>query len=680
MGEMSSHGEPYGMSVPGRETAVAGSQSAWREIGRVRLAVLAMLLLGHFLFSIFAVAPGHFVSDEGIYHQMSKAFAADNTLTLWRKYGEFPSPELRTWNHVTGKDGSLQSQYPYLHPVLAWPFYKMAGFRGLFAMNAIAYVALAGICFLLGNRLWRDRRIAADAVILLTLGSYAWQYSQAAWSQTLSAAFLLAGVLFGVCAVQAGERRAALLYGWAAGMAVGLGAGVRLDVFFMAPALLIPLLYDRAPRWQVAAAVLVGLLPGLLLLSLTNYVKFGTLQPFSYGRPSGAVSITGYIPLFSMGLAVLAVAWIASRDAVWPMVVRHRLVLSAAVAVLAAAVAVLVPPIGAMLWRLARGTWILVADLSLIDPSVGGIAITRGASGAIMYGGMVKKALLQSLPWLPVALLAIAGMPRDRASVFSHAAPILTVLAFLTVYGWFTWHGGYAFNLRYFVPLLPIFAIYGAMGIHLLLQGDDSPKLRFAAALTALVAGVAWLFMLFRGTGIEAIEAVTLNLPLLLAAVLAVLLATFFAKRGFAPVRRLAFIASFACLAWAFVMALLVDLPLTFIMRQFRYETGAFLAAHVPRDSVLFSTYDPASFALTEVPGARNAWVSMDEYRDSRQILEVNLAAGRPIFAFFSDEDWVEFRERGMLDGMNATVIAEGSYAKLYRLEPAEISGYGQTQ
>ena len=84
-------------------------------------------------------------------------------------------------------------------------------------------------------------------------------------------------------------------------------------------------------------------------------------------------------------------------------------------------------------------------------------------------------------------------------------------------------------------------------------------------------------------------------------------------------------------------MALLMDFPRTWFLRQFRYETGVFLAAHVPRDSVLFSTYDPASFALTEIPGARNAWVDMDEYSDSRKILEINLAAGRPVLAFFSD-------------------------------------------
>ncbi len=677
MGKLSSHGEPYGMSM--HDGDMASGLPAWRGIGKIRLTVLAMLLLGHLLFSVFAVAPGHFVSDEGIYHQMSKAFAEERTWTLWQEYGEFPSPELRTWNHVTGKDGSLQSQYPYLHPVLAWPFYELAGFRGLFALNAIAYAALAGICFMLGNRLWRDPRISADAVILLTLGSYAWQYSQAAWSQTLSAAFLLAGVWLGVCAVQADVRRHALLYGCAAGMTVGLGAGVRLDVIFMAPALFIPLLYDHTPRWRVAAAVLVGLLPGLLLLSLTNYAKFGTLQPLTYGRPSGSTSIGAYIPLFSMALAVLAATWIASRDAVWPSMVRHRLALSAAGAILMAAVAFLVPAIGEMLWRLARGAWILVADLSVVDPSTGGIAITRGASGAIMYAGTVKKALLQSLPWLPVALLAVVGMPRGRAAVYSHAIPLLTVLAFVTIYGWFTWHGGYAFNLRYFVPLLPIFAIYGAMGINML-QGDDSLKLRIAAGVTALVAGEVWLFILFRDTEADAIEAVTLKLPLLLAAILAVLLVLFAARRGFAPVRRLAFLASFACLAWAFVMALLMDFPRTWFLRQFRYETGAFLATHAPRDAVLFSTYDPASFALTEIPGARNAWVNMDEYQDSQRILQINLAAGRPILAFFNDEDWVEFKERGMLDGMKATGIAEGSYATLYRLEPDEVSDSGQTQ
>jgi hypothetical protein len=662
------------------ELTGTGRLSTGGSVGRVRLAILATLLLGHLLFSVFAITPGHLVSDEGIYHQMSKAFADDLTWTLWPDYGEFPSPELRTWNHVTGKSGSLQSQYPYLHPVLAWPFYKMAGFRGLFAMNAIAYIALAGFCFLLGSRLWGNRRIAADAVILLTLGTYAWQYSQAAWSQTLSSAFLLAGVYFGVCAVQADARRTALLSGLAAGLFVGLGSGVRLDVFFMAPALFIPLMYDRAPRWRVAAAILIGLLPGILLLSLTNYAKFGTLQPFTYGRAGGASSVSGYIPLALMGAAILTAAWIASRDAIWPTILRRRLILAAAGVIILGATAFLFPAIGAMLWRLTRGVWTLFADLSLIDPTVGGIAITRGSTGAIMYAGTAKKALLQSLPWLPIVLLAIVGIPRERSAIFAHAIPILTILAFMTVYGWFTWHGGYAFNLRYFVPLLPIFAIYGAKGIHRLLRDDDSTKMRIAAVVTTLVAGEAWLLILFNDTNPEAMAAVTLTLPLQMASVMSVLLILFMARPGSAAVRRLAFLAGFACIVWSSIMALMLDFPRTWFLRQFHYETSQFLATHVPDNSVLFSAYDPASFVLTEIPGARNAWVTMDDYQDSKKILEINLAKKKTILAFFGDEDWEEFAERGMLDGMTATDIAKTSRATLYRLEPIDIRENGTPQ
>jgi hypothetical protein len=141
-----------------------------------------------------------------------------------------------------------------------------------------------------------------------------------------------------------------------------------------------------------------------------------------------------------------------------------------------------------------------------------------------------------------------------------------------------------------------------------------------------------------------------------------------------------AFLATFACIAWSAVISLLTDYPRSWFLRHDRYEIGEVLAAHVPRDSMLFSNYDPASFVLTEIPGARNAWVSMDEYGDSREILEMSLAAGRPILAFFNDEDWEEFNERGMLAGMEATGIAEGAHARLYRLESVNNPVNGQTQ
>lgn len=677
---MTSRSESYGLTEPNRESAASTGRLGRDGIGRVRFAVLAILLLGHLLFSVFAVAPGHFVSDEGIYHQMAKAFADNGSLTLWPEYREFPSPELRTWNHVVGKDGSLQSQYPYLHPVIAWPFYEIAGFRGLFAMNAIAYVIVAAVCFLLAERLWTNRRIAADAVILLTLATYAWQYSQAAWSQMSSSAFLLAALYLGVCAVQHGTGRGAAGYALAAGMAIGLGAGIRLDVIFIAPALFIPLLFDSPPRFRVAGAMLLGLIPGMLLLSITNYAKFGIFRPLTYGRSSGAVSIWPYIPLMAIAATMFATIWIFTRESIWPILLRHRLGLAVAGLLTGATVLFLFPSIAAISWRLVRGTSIVVLDLSMIDPSVGGIGITRGPAGSIMYAATVKKALVQSLPWIPVAVMALICIPRCRQALLAHAAPILTVMAFLTVYGFFTWHGGYAFNLRYFVPLLPILAIYGAKGIHSL-RGDllfSHPGL--AATMAVIVAVPAWLFALFRDTEVGAIEAVTLKFPLILAAVLAslLILQTFelFGRRT----RKLAYVVVFGCLAWSFVVSLMMDFPRSWFLRQARYETGTFLASHVPEDALLFLNYDPASFVLIEIPGAKNVWVSMDEYGDAKKIMQDGVAAGHPILAFFNDEDWVEFKERGMLDNMRPIEIADGSYATLYRLEPIGASIDGQSK
>ncbi len=666
------------MRLQDAASAIIGSgDSAGRRfggVGPVRAAVLLALLAGHILFSVFAVTPGHLVSDEGIYHQMAKAFADDQTHALWNGHAEYPSPELRTWNHQVRADGRLISQYPYFHSVLAWPFYKIAGFRGLFALNAVAYIALAAFTFLLSQRLWRDKRIAADALIVLTLATFAWQYSQAAWSQLLAAAFLVAGVYFAVGAVQSTERRWAVILAWAAGMAIGFGAGVRLDVIFAAPALLVPLLFDRPPRWREALGVAAGLTPGLVLLSVTNHAKFGSFNPLTYARDAGAASLSGYTALVATALVVLGIAWVATRDRTWTMLVRNRWAAVAAVALPAAAAIGFSPEIRHVLTSTVWGSWVLIADLGLIPERAGGIAMTRGPMGGIVYAGTFKKALIQSLPWLPVAILPLAAAVRTRDKPMSHLVVLLAAGAFLAIYGRYTWHGGYAFNLRYFVPLLPLFAIYGAAGIHRLAAGESSKALRGAATAVAVCGTFVWLYAVYRDTALAAMEPVILRLPQVLAALLAFLLAAAAVRRGAPVLRRLAFLAVFACLAWSFAMAMAMDFPRTYMLRMYRHETGQFLAAHIPADSILFSVYDPGSFALTETPGARNAWVNMDDYRDFRGLLEANLATDRPAFGYFSEEDWAAMHERGLLGGIGSTEIAQHDDETLYRLMPAATS------
>jgi len=640
----------------------------------VRAVVLLALLAGHVLFAVFAVVPGHLVSDEGIYHQMSKAFADEGTLALWNGHAEYPSPELRTWNHRVRADGRLVPQYPYLQPVLAWPFYEIAGFRGLFALNAIAFLALGGFAYLLSLRLWRDPKIAADALVILMLATFAWQYAHAAWPQMLAASFVMAGIFFAVAAVQETGRRRAVGLAWAAGAAIGFGAGIRLDAIFAAPALLLPLLFDRPPRWREALGAAAGLAPGLLLLSLTNHAKFDSFNPLAYGRDAGAAALSDYALFIAAGLAVVCICWLATRERIWPVLARRRWTALGAALLLTAAVLGVSPGLRQALMGTAWGSSVLIADLSLIPHDFTGVAMTRGPMGGVIYGEAIKKALIQSLPWLPLILLPLMGALRRRDRPMSHLVVLLAAGAFIVIYGRHAWHGGYALNLRYFVPLLPLFALYGAAGLHRLVAGDRSAGLRAGAAAIAVLAALTWLFTVYRDTGLAAMEPVILRLPQFLALLLAVLLAAAAVRHGAPLPRRLAFLAAFACLAWSFVMALALDFPRTYMLRAQRYETGQFLTAHIPPESVLFSIYDPGSFALTETPGAQNAWVNRDDYRDFREILGMNLAAGRPAFAYFGDEDWTDMRARGLLAGLSLMAIAQHGDKTLYRLTAASLS------
>lgn len=70
----------------------------------------------------------------------------------------------------------------------------------------------------------------------------------------------------------------------------------------------------------------------------------------------------------------------------------------------------------------------------------------------------------------------------------------------------------------------------------------------------------------------------------------------------------------------------------------------------------------------------------MDDYGDARKILQTGIEEDRPLLAFFSDQDWVDFEARGMLDGMQTTDIADGAYATLYRMEPVPALTNGKPE
>lgn len=639
-----------------------------RQIGQPRASVLLGLLVLHAIFAVWVAQPGHFSIDEGIYHQMSRALAEGMWPQVWNGYGEFPSEELRHPLHQV-RDGELLSQYPYLHAVLAWPFYALAGYRGLFALNALALLAVAGFCYATARRLYGEPRVAADAAILLILGTFIWQYGHAAWPHAVSAAFVGGAVLLAVMAAGEPHRKRATMLAGTAGLVIGFGAGIRLDAAFAAPALVVPFLFAAPPRLREASAAAAGMLPGFALLAVTNHAKFGSYNPFSYGPAGGGALATAYLPLALLGLASLLALWLLSRPRVWSATTARPLPFLAGLALLAA-LALALPPVSSLLARLANGAWQLLVDFRIRDPNHLEPGLERGPLGSIVYLGMVKKSLLQSLPWLPVAVLAAAASLRAWRTSTPHQILILAVSGYAGAYSLFAWHGGMSFNLRYFVPVLPFLAVYGARGLHDMTTGlpDGTRRaLLFAGAMSVFL----WLFLLYRAPVLEAQEPVLLNVPLILASLLTACLLWLALARPAGKAAKTATAAVLAfCVTWSSVVAIGYDFPFAALRRAgFAMVTNE-ISPFIRPDSIVFTGVDTAYFGLLEKPGVRIAAVKRDDFANFAALAQYHLAAGRPAYVAFDDETWSEAEERGAFDGFEVTILTKYLIGTLAALRP----------
>lgn len=611
----------------------------------------------HVVFAAVVARPGHLSIDEGIYHQMSRALADGMWPEVWNGYDEFPSAELRDPLHRV-KDGELLPQYPYLYPVLAYPFYVLGGYRGLFVLNALALLAVAGLCMATARRLYGESHVAGDSVILLMLGTFIWQYGHAAWPHALSAAFVGAALLLAVVAADEADRQRAVILAACGGLVIGFGAGTRLDVAFAAPALVVPFLFAAPTRLREAMSAAGGMVPGLSVLAVTNYLKFGTFNPFSYGAVEGAVAATSYFPLAMLGLLVLTLLWVISRPSVWDSIRRRSFFVAAGLSLLVLGIVAL-PPVLALLMRLANGASQLIVDLRIRGPNYVEPGLDRGPMGSFVYVGIVKTSLVQNLPWLPVAVVTASTSLRAWRSATQHQVLILAVAGYVGAYSFFAWHGGMSFNLRYFVPILPVLAIYGARGMHKLTAGFPE-RVGLAYLAAGGISVFLWIYLLYRSPILEAQEPFLLNVPLIGAALLSAGIIWHACAGKWRYASRVATGAMLVfCMTWSSVVAIGYDFTFSALRRGLFATSVAEISPFIRPDSIVFCGVDTANFGLMEKPRIRIASVNRDEFADFEPLARYHLAVGRPVYLAFDDETWAEAKKRGVLDRFQVRILTK---------------------
>lgn len=636
-----------------------------------KLIIVLLLGLLTLLFSVFINPSGHFSVDEGIYHLMTRSFSDSGSLEIWNGYVEYPSPELVPSN-VRAHEGRLIPQYPYLYPVLASPFYSIAGYHGLFILNAIAFIGVVWLCFALARKLFDDLNIALNSCLIFIFATYAWEYSQAAWPHAVSMFFSTGAVYFALISARETSHGKSVGFALAAGAMAGFGAGVRLDVVFVLPAIMALLLFVRPWQARIMGACL-GTAPGLVLLTATNYLKFGEFSPFSYGRTGGATAGIGpYLPMVVLALVLVMSLWLLRRHAVH-MLQRPRTV-AVSLLILGLGMSTL-PAVRHVLSNLALGAYQLIVDLRVRSPEILEPALTRSPNGAMVYLNMgLKKSLLQSCPYLPALLLPLARMVRKRETHLSLSCLYLVPVIIVGVYSYFAWHGGLCFNLRYFLPILPFTSIIVALAWRELAHGL-SRNWRCILMFSGFLAYGCYC-LISTHMNIQKEEAIYLTLPIILATLLLFFLILFAMSEpdnAHMALRGATSTILVITLVWSGLVALHYDFARSYALRASYSNISQKASVVVSSDSILFTDSLDAFFGLGESDRVRLAMPSYDNFESFRQLVDFHIGGGRPVYLSFNSQMIQSIEKAGLLDSLTVVPLLEHQFGTLVQVvKPVE--------
>ena len=393
---------------------------------KAKVAILILFGLMHVFATVYLVIPGYLSVDETIYHWSAAGFAAHLSLDIRNGYDECPSP-LLVHPFLRVHNEKLYTQYPAVFPILAFPFYKLAGYYGLFLMNSLAFMVVLILCFATAKYLFGDLDLALNSLLILCFATFAWEYSQAAWPHMFSSGFILGAFYAFVRSFGATERRQAMLWALGTGIIAGFAPGIRNDGICLFPLITLPLVCTRPIRLRELAMVLVGMLPGICVLSWINYLRYGVASPFSDGNVSLSVG-----SLVTIGVLCLTIPALFTRPMVVDAIRKRRKTLWP-VAVAVVLPVFLVEPVRRFLWDLCFNSFVSSIDIRFF-PDIARSGIGRGEFNAVLYCGALKKALLQSLPFLAVLVLPLVRAFRNESD--STALRLLWMLPF-TFIGFF---------------------------------------------------------------------------------------------------------------------------------------------------------------------------------------------------------------------------------------------------
>jgi len=436
--------------------------SSWSQHRR-GLLIDGLLVVFILVTGAILLQPGVFSVDESHYLLATDAFARRGSFQIENGYERYHAPELLFFYTVIPDrvdDLGTVSTVPPYHAILAAPYLRLLGLPGMIWLNLICFAATCVAVRRLASRLKPDGPFPIVAAAVFAAGSFGFEYALGIWPHALSQTLIAWALEAFLCARESQGRRAWLLAGLS-GLLASTATGVRLQNIVMLPILLVMARWTLRCSWTQMAAHLGGWVPPLIGYALINLNRLDTANPFTYGASASLTnSLPGKLATWTLAnlwvLAVIAAAaaalwWLWRR---W----RYRGLLPGLLMATIAAVA-LAPPL-----RTAAAHWLSMLGFQLLDSALlpdAGMAMgsTSNQLGQILYGGVLKKGLLEVAPFLVLSLLVLFGRkiePRTSGVLRFLAGAGLLGLALLPLV---VSSGGLCFNPRYLLELLPALVV-----------------------------------------------------------------------------------------------------------------------------------------------------------------------------------------------------------------------------
>lgn len=507
------------------------------------ILLVFLVVLGIVLVATTIRAP--FTIDEANYLVTVTGLRA-GTLFVPGTEGLTPSKELFWFDpEAFGRVASrtpVVSVAPPLYAPIALPF-SYLGWRGLVFLNTLSYLLTAFLVFALVRRYAVERQTPWIAVSIALFGGYAIEYSQGLWPHMLSVFLVMSAVYVASRVWDGGSPRIAVV----CGLLMGVATGIREQNIILAGLLGITMLLLAERKLLSSFWYAIGISLPLVIIATFHFFRQGVWHPFPK-----AVAFSG---MLSQN--------VSSSSTASPF----------------------------------RIFWARVVDFTAypaISDSFQSLFYERDpASGVVLVGGIVKKALIQSCPWVALVLviLILAWVKRYpdskvvKKNLRALSLLVLPLLVILTLVGGGR-TDGLSYNQRYFLEIIPLMAITLALALDGL-----------ALSLTSLIVGLIGSGALFALTLMlpsrTLYEMALLRIPLLLAALL--LVAWFIRSKG--GMRLILPILIGLCVGWGFFVHVFDDLAASRVRRGKNAAQLAVLESVIPDHSALFAYWGSRDIA-----------------------------------------------------------------------------------